>query len=95
MDLSAFVVMVLSFTGAAVTVIGVIAFAIGHVRRQAARSAPGQPSTEELDELRARFAELEQRNVRLEELEERLDFVERVLGRAREAKPLGKPSEKE
>jgi hypothetical protein len=94
MDLSTFLVMLLSFTGAAVTVIGVIVLGIGHVRRQAAKSAPGQASAEELDELRARLAELEQRDVRLEEIQERLDFVERVLGRAREAKPLRNPSEK-
>jgi hypothetical protein len=34
---------------------------------------------------------LEQRDVRLEETEERLDFVERALGRSREAKPLHDP----
>jgi hypothetical protein len=95
MDLSTFLVVLLSFTGAAVTVIGVIVLAIGHVRRQAVRSAPNHLSVEELDDVRARLAELEQRDVRLEEVEERLDFVERVLGRSREAKPLRNPSEKE
>jgi hypothetical protein len=94
MDLSTFLVMLLSFTGAAVTVIWGTVLAIGHVKRQAARSAPGQLSPEELDEMRARLAELEQRDVRVEEIEERLDFVERVLGQAREAKPLRDPSEK-
>ena len=43
---------------------------------------------------RARLAELEQRVVRVEEIEERLDFVERALGRSREAAPLRNPSEK-
>lgn len=94
MDLSTFLVMLLSFTGAVVTVIGVIVLAIGHVKRLAARSAPGQLSPEELDDIRSRLVELEQRDVRVEEIEERLDFVERVLGRAREAKPLRDPSEK-
>lgn len=93
MDLSTFLVMLFSFTGAAVTVIWTIVLAIGRIRRQAASLGPGQVSTEELEELRARLAELEQRDVRLAEVEERLDFVERVLGRAREAKPLRNPSE--
>ena len=94
MNLSTFLVMLLSFTGAAVTVIWVIVLAIGHVKRHAVRSAPGQLSPEELDEIRARLAELEQRDVRVEEIEERLDFVERVLGQSRDAKPLRDPSEK-
>lgn len=93
MDLSTFLVVLLSFTGAAVTVIGAIVLAIGRVRRMPASLSPGQVSTEELDDLRARLAELEQRGVRLEEVEERLDFVERVLGRSREAKPLRNPTE--
>jgi hypothetical protein len=92
MDLSTFLVVLFSFTGAAITIIGVVVLAIGRVRRRASL-APGQLSAEELDDLRARLAELEQRAVRLEEVEERLDFVERVLGRAREAKPLRNPSE--
>lgn len=95
MDLGTFLVVLSSFTGAAVTVIGVTVLAIGRVKRQTANLAPSPLSAEELDELRARVAELEQRNVRLEEVEERLDFVERVLGRAREAKPLRDPSEHE
>ena len=94
MDLSTFLVMLLSFTGAAVTVIWVIVLAIGRVKRQAVRLAPGQLSAEELDEIRPRLAELEHREVRIEEIEERLDFVERVLGQSREAKPLRNPSEK-
>jgi cell shape-determining protein MreC len=95
MGVSTFLVMLLSFTGAAVTVIWVIVLAIGHIKRQAARLAPGQPTSEELEELRARLAELERRDVRVEEIEERLDFVERMLGRAREAKPLRNPAERE
>lgn len=92
MNLSTFLV-VFSFTGAAVAVIGAVVLAIGRVRRMPASLAPGQVSTEELDDVRARLAELEQRGVRLEEVEERLDFVERVLGRSREAKPLRNPTE--
>jgi hypothetical protein len=93
MDLSTFLVVLFSFTGAAVTVIGAVVLAIGRVRRQAASLAPGQVSTEELDDVRERLADLEQRGVRLEAVEERLDFVERVLGRSREAKPLRNPTE--
>ena len=94
MDLSTFLVMLLSFTGAAVTVIWVVVLGIGYVKRHAARSAPGQLLPEELDDLRARLAELEQRDVRVEEIAERLDFLERVVGQSREAKPLRNPSEK-
>ena len=86
MDLTGFLVMLLSFTGAAVTVIGTVVWGIGYIKRQG--RSPGQLSAEELEELRARVAELEQRDVRLEEIAERLDFVERVLGRSHEAKPL-------
>lgn len=94
MNLSTFLVMLLSFTGAAATVIWVVVLAIGHVKRQAARSAPGRLSAEEIDDIRARLAELEQRDVRVGEIEERLDFMERVLGQSREAKPLRDPSGK-
>ena len=94
MNLSTFLVMLLSFTGAAATVIWVVVLAIGHLKRQAARSAPGHLSAEEIDDLRARLAELEQRDVRVGEIEERLDFMERVLGQSRAAKPLRDPSEK-
>jgi Tfp pilus assembly protein PilO len=38
----------------------------------------------ELDELRARVAELEQRQGALHELEERMDFTERLLAQQRE-----------
>lgn len=95
MDLGTFFVMLLSFTGAAVTIIGAIVLAIGYLKRLPARPALGQPSAEELEAIRERLAELEQRDVRVEEIEERLDFVERVLGRSREAQPLRDPSEKQ
>lgn len=94
MNLSTFLVMLLSFTGAAATVIWVTVLAVGHLKRQAASSAPGRLSAEELDDIRARLAELEQRDVRVGEIEERLDFMERVLGQSRAAKPLRDPSEK-
>ncbi|HEV2751778.1 MAG TPA: hypothetical protein VGV12_14745 [Gemmatimonadales bacterium] len=95
MNLGAFFFMVLSFTGAAVAVVWTIALAAGYVRRLAAKSPlPGQLSAEELEAIRARLADLEQRDVRVEELEERLDFVERALGRTREPAPLRNPLEK-
>lgn len=65
-----------------------------HVKRLPTKSAPGQLSAEELDAIRARLAELEQRDVRVEEIEERLDFVERALGRSRDAATLRNPLEK-
>ena len=90
-----FFLAVLSLTGGAVVVLWTIALAVGYVRRLAAKSPlPGQLSAEELDAIRARLADLEQRSVRQEEMEERLDFVERALGRSREAAPLRNPSEK-
>jgi hypothetical protein len=89
------VIAVLSLTGGAVVVVWTIALAAGYARRQAAKSPlPGQLSAEELDAIRAHLAELEQRSMRQEEIEERLDFVERALGRSREAAPLRNPSEK-
>jgi len=86
MNLGSFFFMLLSFTGAAVIVVSVIAY---HVKRLPPKSGL---SAEELDTIRERLAELEQRDARVEELEERLDFVERALGRAREAAPLRNPS---
>lgn len=94
MNLGTFLVMLLSFTGAAVTVIGAIVLAIGHVRRLPGSAAAGQLSADELEAIRERLAELERREARVEEIAERLDFVERVLGRAREAQPLRDPTEK-
>jgi hypothetical protein len=93
MNLGAFMAMLFSFTGAAVTVVAAIALAIRFVRRTDG-SAREQLSAEELDAIRARLAELEQRDLRVEEIEERLDFVERALGRSREAPQLRNPSEK-
>ena len=95
MNPGTFFFVLLSFTGAAVTVIGAVVWAIGHVRRLPADSASGQLSAEELDAIRARLEELEQREMRIEEIAERLDFVERVLGRARETKSLPDPSERQ
>jgi hypothetical protein len=45
---------------------------------------PEREALEELDQLRARISELE----------ERLDFAERLLGRQREGERLGPPGEK-
>jgi hypothetical protein len=90
MNYSAFFFMLLSFTGAGIAVVAAIALAIRYVKRLPA--SPGQLSAEDIDAIRARLDELEQRDVRVEELEERLDFVERALGRAREAAPLRNPS---
>jgi hypothetical protein len=96
MDLSTFLVMLVSFTGAAVTVIWAVALALGRLKRLGRSSPPGQLSAEELEDMRARLAELEQRDLRVEEIAERLDFVERVLGRSREGnKPLPSPTAKE
>lgn len=89
MDIGAFLIMLLSFTGAAVTVIWVIVLAIGRVRRMEASAGLAHLSADELEDLRTRLSELEQRDVRMEELAERLDFVERMLGRSREAQKLG------
>ena len=87
--------LVLFITGGAVVVLWTIALAIGYLRRVDAKSPmPGQLSTEELNAIQARLDELEQRVLRVEEIEERLDFVERALGRSREGRPLPNPSEK-
>lgn len=87
-DMGNFLVMLLAFTGAAVTVIWTIVLAIGRLRRVGGTHGPGQLTAEEVDAIRAWLAEQDQRDIRVEQLEERLDFVERVLGRSREAKPL-------
>ena len=94
MDLGSFFFMLLSFTGAAVTVVWAIALALGYVKRLPGRSATGL-SAEELEAIRARLAEFEQRELRVEEIEERLDFVERALGSVRESKRLPNPQEKQ
>ena len=83
-----FLVMLLAFTGAAVTVIWTIVLAIGRVKRMGGTAVPGQLTPEEVEAIRAWLAEQDHADIRVEQLEERLDFVERVLGRSREAKPL-------
>ena len=85
MDLPTFLVILASFTGAAVAVVGAIGWAVGHVKRLPGGTATGQPSPAELDALRERLAALEQRDLRVIEIEERLDFMERVLGRPHQA----------
>ena len=94
MNLGNFVAMLIFFTGAIVTVVAAIALAIRFVRRAPEGSARDQLSPEELEAIRARLAELEQRDVRIEELEERLDFVERALGQSRAAAQLQRPPER-
>jgi Tfp pilus assembly protein PilN len=89
MDTEGFLLMIVSFTGAAVIGVWAIALAVAYTRRAGANS--GTPSTlitEELDAIRARLADLEQRDGRVAELEERLDFLERALGRFGEAKKV-------
>jgi hypothetical protein len=89
MNFETFLLMIVSFTGAAVIGVWAIALAVAYTRRVAARSAkPSALSAEELDAIRARLADLEQRDGRVAELEERLDFVERTLGRLGEGKKL-------
>lgn len=92
MNLGNFFAMLIGFTAAGVTLLAAIALAIRFARR--APEASGQLSAEELDAIRARLDELEQRDLRMEEIEERLDFVERTLGRSREAAQLRNPSDK-
>jgi len=94
MNLGTFVAMILFFTGSAVTVIGAIAWAIRYSKAVPAGKGQDQLSGEEVDAIRARLADLDQRDVRVEEMEERLDFVERALGRARGPTPLRNPTEK-
>lgn len=93
-DIGNFLVMLLAFTGAAVTILWTIVAAIGRVRRMGGTPGPGQLTPEEIDAIRAWLAEQDHTDVRMEQLEERLDFVERMLGRTREAQQLGNPSEK-
>lgn len=87
-DMGNFLVMLLAFTGAAVTVIWVISQSVLRLKRMDKSSGANQLTAEEIDAIRAWLAEQDHRDVRVEQLEERLDFVERVLGRSREAKPL-------
>lgn len=53
-------------------------------RRLEGRRTPDPAMLAEVDELRARVAELEQQQDRFHELEERIDFTERLLAQQRE-----------
>ena len=88
MNIGEFLIMLLAFTGAAVTILWTIVAAIGRVRRMERTPGPGQLTTEEIDAIRAWLAEQDHTDIRVEQLEERLDFVERVLGRTKEAQKL-------
>ena len=88
MNIGEFLIMLLAFTGAAVTILWTIVAAIGRVRRMERTPGPGQLTTEEIDAIRAWLAEQDHTDIRVEQLEERLDFVERMLGRTREAQKL-------
>ena len=88
MNIGEFLIMLLAFTGAAVTILWTIVAAIGRVKRMGGTPSPGQLTAEEIDAIRAWLAEQDHTDVRMEQLEERLDFVERMLGRTREAQKL-------
>jgi hypothetical protein len=88
MNIGEFLIMLLAFTGAAVTILWTIVAAIGRVKRMGGTAGPGQLTAEEVDAIRAWLAEQDQTDIRVEQLEERLDFVERMLGRTREAQKL-------
>lgn len=91
MNIGEFLIMLLAFTGAAVTILWTIVAAIGRVKRMGGTSVPGQLTAEEVDAIRAWLAEQDHADIRVEQLEERLDFVERMLGQSREAQKLGSP----
>jgi hypothetical protein len=88
MDIGEFLIMLLAFTGAAVTILWTIVAAIGRVKRMGGTPGPGQLTVEEIDAIRAWLAEQDHTDTRVEQMEERLDFVERMLGRTREAQKL-------
>ena len=90
-DIGNFLVMLLAFTGAAVTIIWTIVAAVGRAKRMGAMPGTDRLTTEEIDAIRAWLAEQDHRDIRVEQLEERLDFVERMLGRSREVQNLGSP----
>ena len=94
MNIGGFLVMLIAFTGAAVTVIWVISQSIMRLKRMDAMTGAHQLTPEEIDAIRAWLVEQNHGDARIAELEERLDFMERVLGRAREAQQLENPSEK-
>jgi hypothetical protein len=88
MNIGEFLIMLLAFTGAAVTILWTIVAAIGRVKRMGGTPGPGQLTAEEIDAIRAWLAEQDHTDTRVEQMEERLDFVERMLGRTREAQKL-------
>ena len=87
-DIGNFLIMLLAFTGAAVTILWTIVAAIGRVKRMGGMPGQNQLTAEEIEAIRAWLAEQDHTDVRVEQLEERLDFVERVLGRTKEAQKL-------
>ena len=50
--------------------------------------ARGVEEGDDVQQLRERLEELEQRETRIQEIEERLDFIERVLPQVREGSPV-------
>lgn len=88
MNIGEFLIMILAFTGAAVTILWTIVAAIGRVRRMGGSPSPGQLTAAEIDTIRAWLAEQDHADTRVEQLEERVDFVERMLGRTREPQKL-------
>jgi hypothetical protein len=73
----------IAFAFVIVKVLGPIAVAIGHRIRGGRDSAPDHRLAVELDQLRTRLAEVE----------ERLDFAERLLAQPQQPARLGAPSE--
>jgi hypothetical protein len=73
----------IAFAFVIVKVLGPIAVAIGHRIRGGRDSAPDHRVAVEVDELRTRLAEVE----------ERLDFAERLLAQPQQPARLGAPSE--
>ena len=87
-DIGNFLIILLGFTGAAVTILWTIVAAIGRVKRMGGTPGAGQLTADEIEAIRARLAEQDHTDIRVEQLEERVDFVERMLGRTREAQKL-------
>jgi hypothetical protein len=73
----------IAFAFVIVKVLGPIAVAIGHRIRGGRDSAPDHRLAVEVDELR----------IRLAEVEERLDFAERLLAQPQQPARLGAPTE--
>jgi hypothetical protein len=73
----------IAFAFVIVKVLGPIAVAIGHRIRGGRDSAPDHRLAVEVDELRTRLAEVE----------ERLDFAERLLAQPQQPARLGAPTE--